>query len=303
VSSEESPAQPTVIIGTSKELRNPEFLKALEPPNSLPTIVSWKDEVHVVQAWSFGFKASAGKFGALICASLNKWPGGRCPMLAMTATATRPVREWIMRALTFRAEKDVYVKSLSRPNVSWSLIVDESLNSTGGGNKLRLDHVIKAVAGGNVVVIFVNTQAEARNLTALITTKMYTTFNSDGDENQFTGRAAAYHSEVPFVEQDELRAEMTRNAKRAYSLRAAGQKLADDLIVLVCTLSFGMSISIDYLSHVIIWPLVNCCRVCDCVPTPKRLLAAKLLPRPPDGDKGGRPSGGDGGRSRFILWS
>ena len=171
---ETNPSTPTMILGDSKQLTHPAFLAALRfggSNSNTPTSFDFEelplspiglivvDEAHTVKRWSHNFKSSQSKLGR-IADVLNTWPCLRCPMMALTATATAKERAWIMENLRFStnpAYVEEVVKSLRRKNVLIRCHFDPSLNGKDWEKKKAKD-VLDSVKDGHVVVVFVNEQ-------------------------------------------------------------------------------------------------------------------------------------------------
>ncbi len=91
-----------------------EVLSFLTVLREMPVSLVAVDEAHCISEWGHDFRPSYRRFGA-VCRSLG------CPVLALTATATPPVRDDITRVLRLRRPVRV-VGSFDRPNLSWAVI-------------------------------------------------------------------------------------------------------------------------------------------------------------------------------------
>ncbi|MDY2877239.1 MAG: ATP-dependent DNA helicase RecQ, partial [Alistipes senegalensis] len=87
------------------------------------------DEAHCISQWGYDFRPSYLRIAEL----REKLPG--VPVLALTASATKPVAEDIMRHLKF-AEPHILRSSFARPNLSYSVRRTDDKN----GQLLRLVH-------------------------------------------------------------------------------------------------------------------------------------------------------------------
>ena len=87
------------------------------------------DEAHCISQWGSDFRPSYLRIAEL----REKLPG--VPVLALTASATKPVAEDIMRHLKF-AEPHILRSSFARPNLSYSVRRTDDKN----GQLLRLVH-------------------------------------------------------------------------------------------------------------------------------------------------------------------
>ncbi len=100
-----------LILVAPERFEVPSFLTVLK---SLPVSLVAVDEAHCISEWGHDFRPSYRRFGA-VCRSLG------CPVLALTATATPPVRDDITRVLRLRRPVRV-VGSFDRPNLSWAVM-------------------------------------------------------------------------------------------------------------------------------------------------------------------------------------
>ena len=97
------------------------------------------DEAHCISQWGYDFRPSYLRIAEL----REKLPG--VPVLALTASATRPVADDIMRHLKF-AEPHILRSSFARPNLSYSVRRTDDKN----GQLLRL---VRNVPGTGIVYV------------------------------------------------------------------------------------------------------------------------------------------------------
>ena len=97
------------------------------------------DEAHCISQWGYDFRPSYLRIAEL----REKLPG--VPVLALTASATRPVADDIMRHLKF-AEPHILRSSFARPNLSYSVRRTDDKN----GQLLRL---VRNVSGTGIVYV------------------------------------------------------------------------------------------------------------------------------------------------------
>lgn len=155
------------------------------------------DEAHCISQWGYDFRPSY-----LRIAELRKLLPEGVPVLALTASATQPVAEDIMRQLHF-AEPHILRSSFARPNLSYSVRRTEDKN----GQLLRIVH---NVAGTGIV--YVRTRDGAEQIADLLRNEGIT--------------AAAYHGGLAHAE---------RSARQE-------EWLSGKVRVMVATNAFGMGI-------------------------------------------------------------
>ena len=112
------------------------------------------DEAHCISQWGYDFRPSY-----LRIAELRRMLPEGIPVLALTASATQPVVEYIMRQLHF-AEPCVLRSSFARPNLSYSVRHTEDKE----GQLLR---IIRNVPGTGIV--YVRTRQGAEQLAEKLT--------------------------------------------------------------------------------------------------------------------------------------
>lgn len=155
------------------------------------------DEAHCISQWGYDFRPSY-----LRIAELRKLLPDGIPVLALTASATEPVAEDIMRQLHF-AEPHLLRSSFARPDLSYSVRRTEDKN----GQLLRIVH---NVAGSGIV--YVRTREGTEQVAELL--------RNEGVS------AAAYHGGMAHAE---------RSARQE-------DWLAGKVRVMVATNAFGMGI-------------------------------------------------------------
>lgn len=110
------------------------------------------DEAHCISQWGYDFRPSYLRIAEL----REKLPG--VPVLALTASATKPVADDIMHRLRF-AEPRLLRSSFARPNLSYSVRHTDDKN----GQLLRL---VRNVAGSGIV--YTRTREGAEQVAALL---------------------------------------------------------------------------------------------------------------------------------------
>lgn len=104
-----------------ERLRTPVFLDYI---NDLKVSLITVDEAHCISQWGYDFRPAYLQIGDL----REHLPG--TPVLAITATATKIVREDIQEKLNFR-KKNILVQSFFRENLSYSVFSEQAkLNKT-----------------------------------------------------------------------------------------------------------------------------------------------------------------------------
>ena len=104
------------------------------------------DEAHCIAEWGHDFRPSYRRIGEV--RSLL-----RCPVLALTATATPRVREEIHESLGLRDPRTV-VKSFDRPNLSWSVLP----SGTWRERVSRLRRLLRATPG--IAIVYAPTRRQ-----------------------------------------------------------------------------------------------------------------------------------------------
>jgi ATP-dependent DNA helicase RecQ len=159
------------------------------------------DEAHCVSQWGRDFRPDYLELGAA-AESL-----GRPPILALTATATAPVREEIVEVLRLR-DPEVIVKGFDRPNI-W-LGVDH-FHEAGDKDQALLE----AASGGDPPgIVYVATQRSAERTAAALAERGV--------------RAAAYHGGM--------------SARKRDAAQEAFMDEDGDIDVMVATIAFGMGV-------------------------------------------------------------
>ncbi len=163
------------------------------------------DEAHCISQWGYDFRPSYLRIAEL----REKLPG--VPVLALTASATKPVTDDIMHRLRF-AEPRLLRSSFARPNLSYSVRRTDDKN----GQLLRL---VRNVAGSGIV--YMRTREGTEQVAALLR-----------DEGI---AALAYHGGLPSAERALRQEEWVKNKVR----------------VMVATNAFGMGIDKPDVRYVI----------------------------------------------------
>ena len=166
------------------------------------------DEAHCISSWGHDFRADYLRLGAVIDDL------GHPTVLALTATASQPVREEIVSALRMR-EAAVMVFGFERPNLHLSV----TRRPDERGAEAAVGEVVADMAGTGLV--YVDTRARAEELAELLAT----------DDRP----AFAYHAGLD----DDERA-------------AVHERFADDAPCVVCaTVAFGLGVDVPHVRFVV----------------------------------------------------
>ncbi|NJC70319.1 ATP-dependent DNA helicase RecQ [Planosporangium thailandense] len=195
------------IFVTPEQLADPRRLAAIRAAR--PSLVA-VDEAHCISAWGYDFRPDYLQLGRAV-AEL-----GHPPVVALTATASPPVREDILDRLGLR-DPEVVITGLDRPNIFLEAVqcVDEEQRW-----QRLLDRLQQSTPPG---IVYVSTRRAAEELAEWLT----------GAGQPST----AYHGGMALRER--------RRRHRAF--------LADEIPVMVATSAFGMGIdkrNIRWVNHV-----------------------------------------------------
>jgi ATP-dependent DNA helicase RecQ len=158
------------------------------------------DEAHCVSEWGHDFRPDYLALGEVIERL------GRPPVLALTATASPPVRDDVVRILGLR-EPEVVVRGFDRPNI-WLGV--EPFREADQKRRALLDAVVEAEPPG---IVYVATKKGAEEVA--------------GELCERGVPAAAYHGGLSARRRDEVQAAFMED---------------DELDVVVATIAFGMGV-------------------------------------------------------------
>ncbi|KAG2499997.1 hypothetical protein HYH03_002279 [Edaphochlamys debaryana] len=119
--------------GLVKGNRIKELLGALHARGRLARFVI--DEAHCVSSWGHDFRPDYAQLGFL----KTRFPG--VPIMALTATATEPVKQDILRKLAIERSAQVFKTSFHRANLSF-LVYDKPVGKTKRGKPADLEMLV-----------------------------------------------------------------------------------------------------------------------------------------------------------------
>lgn len=157
------------------------------------------DEAHCISEWGHDFRPSYLRLGAVVEAL------GHPPILALTATASPPVREEIVERLGMH-EPRIIVSGIDRPNI-WLGV--EKFSDEAAKERALLERVQQAEKPG---IVYVGTKQHAENLAEAL--------NAAGI------KAAYYHAGLKTQERNRVQASF----------------MSDEVDVIVATIAFGMGV-------------------------------------------------------------
>jgi ATP-dependent DNA helicase RecQ len=120
--------------------------------HDLPLSMITVDEAHCISHWGYDFRPAYLRIGEL----RDRTPG--VPVLALTATATRIVRDDIMRLLRFGAPHEL-AAGFFRPNLVYSVIRDADKNA-------RITELLSGSEGA--AIVFSRSRKQARETAAML---------------------------------------------------------------------------------------------------------------------------------------
>jgi len=179
-----------------EQFNNPETLHRLQEAQPALFVV---DEAHCISEWGHNFRPEYLRLGAVVDAL------GHPTVLALTATASPPVRDEILERLHMRRERTI-VRGFDRPNI-W--LGAQRFEDEGTKTSALLDSVVEAAKPG---IVYVSTRKHAENIAQLLSDRGVL--------------AVAYHAGMKGRDREE--------AQRAF--------MQDDVEVMVATTAFGMGV-------------------------------------------------------------
>ncbi|MGY2133116.1 RecQ family ATP-dependent DNA helicase [Hymenobacter sp. HD11105] len=157
------------------------------------------DEAHCLSQWGYDFRPPY-----LQIAELRELLP-KVPVIALTATATKPVKADIIERLRFGLSHQVFQQSFARPNLSYSVLQTE--------DKLRrLQEVLRGVGPDKTAIIYGRTRRQVEDAAAFL--------------QHHKVSAAAYHAGLPSDQRHRTQQDWMQNKTR----------------VIVATNAFGMGI-------------------------------------------------------------
>jgi ATP-dependent DNA helicase RecQ len=188
--------EPVYVFLAPEQLSRDEIIDRLTAADVRLVVV---DEAHCVSSWGHDFRPDYARIGEAVEAL------GRPPILALTATASSPVREEIIERLRMR-DPHVEVRGVDRPEIHLAVRRYED-----DGDKRRAV-IEQTAAEPGPTLLYVATRADTDRYAAELTER--------------GRRAAAYHGGMPMRRRDEVH--------RAWT--------SGELDVVVATSAFGMGV-------------------------------------------------------------
>lgn len=189
-------AQLDFVFLAPEQFNNPETLERLQDARPALFVV---DEAHCISEWGHDFRPEYLRLGTVVDALDHP------TVLALTATASPPVREEILDRLHMRRPR-VVVRGFDRPNI-WLGV--ERFEDEGSKSRALLDHVVQADKPG---IVYVSTRKHADEIAESLCERGVV--------------AAPYHAGMKSKDRGAVQ----------------GAFMRDDVEVIVATTAFGMGV-------------------------------------------------------------
>ena len=253
------PSQPIVIISRPEEIVHPEVLRALNPTvvgpidhefnfSTSPVVLFCIDEAHCVAYWSIDFLVDWGHL-KLVTRALVGNLGRRCPLMLLTGTATETTRPVIMNKTGFNIDNHCMIlKSSRKSNIAWNYIADTSQDG-GSRTKKKEACLMGCIRDGHVVVVYCTETGQCERR-ANDWNQRLKTIRPGLRASVYHGQLSRYQRKIVAKDFAEAARLSTIDRHREWSVEDGTDKR---LVVIFCTLAFGMGVDIFGIERVILW--------------------------------------------------